>query len=226
MPWSPAKNMENNSQNSIGGMPNKIWIIIGVLLVVAVIVVAATTSKKTGPAQPSDEPAGPTTGEEMPGSDMVPEEAVEEEVFNLEGAVIEASGSNPILDNKVITMQGEVVQSDLPPLSPGAPQQSNPVAPEALSGNVIKVNVSTTGFEPNQFTVKADSPVSISFTSMDQTHVFKFDDPSLKAVAVGIGSGETRVISFNAPESPGEYTFRCDVPGHARRGEVGKMIVQ
>jgi uncharacterized cupredoxin-like copper-binding protein len=53
-----------------------------------------------------------------------------------------------------------------------------------------------------------------------------FNDPSLSAVAVGVSPRETRAITFNAPSTPGEYPFVCDVPGHAGRGEVGKMIVE
>jgi len=37
---------------------------------------------------------------------------------------------------------------------------------------------------------------------------------------------ETRAVTFNAPVEKGEYSFRCNVGGHAGRGEVGKMIVK
>ena len=50
-------------------------------------------------------------------------------------------------------------------------------------------------------------------------------DQALMAAALGTAGGETRVKSWNAPKK-GEYTFRCSIPGHASRGEVGKMIVQ
>jgi uncharacterized cupredoxin-like copper-binding protein len=62
-------------------------------------------------------------------------------------------------------------------------------------------------------------------SSDDSTHIFKFKDDALKAVAVGIAPGETRAITFQTP-GPGEYEFYCDVPGHEGRGEAGIMIVE
>jgi len=67
--------------------------------------------------------------------------------------------------------------------------------------------------------------VAVSSTD-GYTHVFMFDDPSLSAVAVGVGPKETRAITFNAPAKAGTYSFHCDVPGHTARGEVGAMIVK
>ena len=143
-----------------------------------------------------------------------------------QGTVV-ANGTNPISDTgQVVTKTGEAVKLDVVPGTPDAPQQSNPVAKDALPSSVTKISVSAGGFDPADFTVKSGEAISLSITSSDsQTHVFKFDDPALLAVAVGVGPGETRVISFNAP-AKGEYGFYCDVPGHRARGEVGKMIVK
>jgi len=69
--------------------------------------------------------------------------------------------------------------------------------------------------------------VVLSITSGDEwTHVFKFEDESLKDAVVGVAPNETRVITFYAPDEPGEYEFHCDLPGHTARGETGKMIVK
>ena len=85
---------------------------------------------------------------------------------------------------------------------------------------------SAEGFKPSTFEVKAGQLVTMSLTSVDKmTHVLLFDDPSLAAVAIGVGPDETRAITFNAPKA-GEYAFHCDVPGHAARGEKGVMIVK
>lgn len=137
-------------------------------------------------------------------------------------------GTSPISETgKVITPTGEQVKLNVTPGTPEAPQQSNPIAsPKDLPPQTIKISVSAAGFSPSSFTVKSGAAVTLAVTSADtQTHVFLFDDASLSAVAIGVGPGETRAITFNAPKS-GEYAFHCDVPGHAARGEVGKMVVK
>ena len=142
--------------------------------------------------------------------------------------IVTATGTSPISDTgKVVTQAGTPVKLNVTPGTPDAPQQSNPIAsPRDISSQAIKVSVSAAGFSPSSFTVKSGAVVTLAVTSVDtQTHVFLFDDKSLSAVAVGIGPGETRAITFNAPKS-GEYSFHCDVPGHKGRGEAGKMIVK
>ena len=145
-----------------------------------------------------------------------------------EKGIVAAPGTSPISTStgEVVTPEGKVTKNDTIPGTPEAPQQSNPVSPEALPSAAIKLEVSGSGYSPNQFTVKAGAPVTLSVTATDnQTHIFMFDDPSLSAVAIGVAPKETRAITFNAPTKKGEYSFKCDVPGHAGRGETGKMIV-
>lgn len=135
-------------------------------------------------------------------------------------------GSSKVVDNVVVTPEGKPVKTDVQPGSPEAPQQTAPVAVEQLPSNTIKLGASAEGFKPSTFEVKPGQLTTLSLTSTDGiTHVFMFDDPALSAVAIGVGPNETRAITFNAPKA-GEYAFRCDVPGHAARGEVGKMIVK
>lgn len=112
------------------------------------------------------------------------------------------------------------------PGTPENPQQSSPVSESQVPAETIKLSVSAAGFTPSGFIVNAGETVSLSLTSEDQTHVFYFEDPSLKNVAIGVGPGETRFIEFYAPTEPGEYTFYCDVPGHRARGEEGVMVVE
>ena len=145
-----------------------------------------------------------------------------------EQGTVAAPGTSPISEaGKVVTKTGEDVKLNVTPGTPEAPQQSNPIAsPKDLPPQTVKISVSAAGFSPSSFTVKSGAAVPLAVTATDsQTHVFLFDDKSLSAVAIGVGPGETRAISFNAPKA-GEYAFHCDVPGHSARGEVGKMIVQ
>ncbi len=186
-------------------MVTKKNIIIGAVVVVVVILVGYLIFSGRGPTVPAA-PQGTKTSQ----------------------GIVAAPGTSPISETgQVVTQTGQPVKLNTTPMAPEAPQQSNPIAsPKDLPPQTIKISVSAAGFSPSSFTAKPGAPVTLAVTSADtQTHVFMFDDASLSAVAVGIGPGETRAITFNAPKS-GEYTFRCDVPGHKARGEVGKMRVQ
>ena len=140
---------------------------------------------------------------------------------------VAAPGASAIKgDGQVVTDEGNPVKLNVEPLSPEAPSQSIPIAESEVPASAIEVKVSAEGFKPAELSVSSGDAVSISITSTDtQSHVFRFDSAQLSAVAVGVGPGETRLISFNAP-AKGEYTFFCDVPGHKGRGEIGKMIVK
>ncbi|MFA6364943.1 MAG: cupredoxin domain-containing protein [Candidatus Paceibacterota bacterium] len=137
------------------------------------------------------------------------------------------SGTSPVNEEgKVVTAEGKEVKNNVTPGAVEAPKSSNPVAVVDIPPSAIKLQVTSGGFTPSSFEVKAGSAVTLSVTSGDtQTHIFMFNDASLSAVALGLGPQETRMITFNAP-AKGEYAFRCDVPGHTGRGETGKMIVK
>lgn len=141
---------------------------------------------------------------------------------------IEVVGANPVTkEGIVVTPTGGVVKNDVIPSTPQAPQQTAPITKAQLPASALKLDVSSAGYSPKEITAKAGAAITLSVTSVDQfTHVFMFDDASLSAVAIGVGPGETRAITFNAPAKAGNYTFRCDVPGHASRGEVGTLIVK
>ena len=129
-------------------------------------------------------------------------------------------------EGEVITKSGEPVRLDVLPGTPEAPQQSNPISKEVLPESAIQLEASNAGFAPASFSVPSGEVVTLSLTSTDtQTHVFKFESSALSAVAIGVGPGETRAITFNAPEK-GAYVFYCDVPGHRGRGEEGTMTVE
>ena len=145
-----------------------------------------------------------------------------------EQGIVAVPGTGAITEEgTVLAPSGAPTQNDADPSDPNAPQQSGAIDPETLPSQSIKLVVSSAGFIPNTFTVKAGSPVTLAVTSGDtQTHVFAFNDPELSGVAIGIGPEETRATSFNAPSEKGTYSFYCNVPGHAARGEVGTMIVE
>ncbi|HPD08123.1 MAG TPA: cupredoxin domain-containing protein [Patescibacteria group bacterium] len=205
-------------------MNNKktLWIIIGLAILALIIIVVATS---TGTKQQSTTSAPEETNVQVAPTDLDTETpiATPEEVQQAQPVI---EGSSKVIDNVVVTPTGKPVKNDAVPGSPEAPQETPPIAPEALPAGTIKLDVSAEGFNPVQFEVKAGQVVTLALSSVDNiTHVLLFDDPVLAGVAIGVGPNETRAITFNAPKA-GEYGFHCDVPGHTARGESGKMIVK
>ena len=137
--------------------------------------------------------------------------------------------NQPIENNTLPTVNnnesGAAVTSTIP--SAANPGQSAPLKPAEVPEEAIKISITEQGITPTTFTVKAGEEVTMSISSGDQwTHIFKFRNEALKAVAVGIGPKETRAISFVALKEKGEYEYYCDVPGHTERGEKGIMIIK
>ncbi|MFA6364944.1 MAG: cupredoxin domain-containing protein [Candidatus Paceibacterota bacterium] len=105
------------------------------------------------------------------------------------------------------------------------PKASEPINVGEIPSKAVKLSISSSGFSPSSFTIDAGDRVMIAITGDEFTHTFSFDNPSLSNFSVGVSAGQTRTIEFNAP-GKGEYVFRCGLPNHAERGEVGKMIVK
>jgi plastocyanin len=228
--------------NMSGGPKNKkLFIILGLVVIVAIIVVAALMTQKDEESsalggESSNSLGVKSVSEDIPADAQayVPDNVVLDEEGEaiipeaLVDAMVAVVGANPITtDGTVVTPAGEAVQNDVMPMSPKAPKQTSSLAVEELPVSVVKLDVSAAGFEPAEISVKAGAPVTIAITSADDfAHVFIFDDSVLSAIAIGVPPHETSAITFNSPVEAGEYTFHCDVPGHAARGEVGKMIVK
>ncbi len=221
--------MENNQNKTAGS--KKIWILVGVLVVIVIIaIVTMTMNKKSEKANPTPEEAqqaGETSN--TPEEGKTPEVNLEAISPALKDAKVLIPGASPVKDNKVLTMEGKVAVNNTTPMAPSAPQQTAAIDKKTVESNssVIKIDVSAAGFVPNSFEVKKGSVVNIAVTSTDSyTHIFAFRDASLSAVAVGLAPGETRAITFNAPDKAGSYEYYCNVPGHAGRGETGTMTVK
>ena len=206
----------------------KIWILLGLVVVIIIITIIAATPKQKKEAAPvAPKPAATSIDGTVAKSQV---ELAKENVTALKDATQEVPNSINLVtkDNKVVNLQGDVVKTDVPMTSVEAPQQTGPLNKEDLSSKVIKIDMSLEkGITPAEFSVTKGAPLSIAVSSIDQwTHIFRFEDPSLSAVAIGVSAGETRAMTFNAPTKTGEYKFFCDLPGHAGRGETGKMIVK
>ncbi len=197
---------------------NTTWTIVIVVVLVILGIILLSSKPEVTPG----ENALPDENEEIilpsEGEEALPSEGEEAEAVIPEGSLVSEDG-------EVLTSAGEPVDNTALPGSPDAPKQSRSLSEEEIPAKAIQLTVSASGFSPNEFDVKSGDVVTISLTSADRTHVFKFDDASLQAVAIGVAGNETRAITFKAPAS-GDYTFYCDVPGHRGRGETGVMHVK
>jgi len=220
-------------------MPNnkkKLWILLGALVVIVIIIIVVTSqSKKTTSPTSTNEPTGTEQTGTTPGA-TTPEgkatgtvETKVEAPVDLKTARVEIPGASLVTkDNRVVTPEGKVAKNDVIPASAEAPK-SVLIAKDQLPKTAVNVEISGGAFKPSSFTVKPNAPVNFAITSTDGlTHVVIFSNAVLGAIAMGIGPNETKAITFNAPATPGEYEFRCDVPGHrgSGAGELGKMIVK
>lgn len=226
--------MENQVNQKKGGMTKQMKFILAAVLlviVIAVIVVLAGKKNKTPiiQNQPTQEQAT-ATPEVADASTVVEstEELIPVEIPNIKDAKVVIKGANAITpDNKVITETGKVTENVVLPMSPTAPKQTGFLDKAELPKGVVNVSVGNNKFSPAEFSTKAGAPTTFSLTGVDDfSHVIAFDDASLTAIAILVGPGQTKAITFNAPTTPGTYTFSCASPDHAARGEKGKMIVK
>jgi len=197
-----------------------LWLGIPVLIIVVVIALRFSFNRRTD----SDGPAASSPNNtESPSS--APNGA--EDASGLRYVV---PGTSPISRAGVVLIDPESEEAALNnvlPGSPPAPLVSGPLDSESLSQEVIRIELSKGKASPNEFKVGFGQALTLAISATDGSrHVFRFEDPSLAAINVSLQPGETRAITFNAPSEPGEYTFFCDVPGHAARGEKGIMLVQ
>jgi len=138
------------------------------------------------------------------------------------------SGIN-VESGEVVTERGVAVNNAATPGAQDAPQSSFPITPESAPSSAIKLEVTSSSFSPNTFTVNRGQVVSLVVSNVNETtftEILRFDDPSLGAVVVGVAKGTTKSITFNAPDKAGEYTFYSSMFNHRDLGAVGKMIVK
>ena len=147
--------------------------------------------------------------------------------LSIEDGEIVIPGADIISTEKIVVNDlGTPVKVDVMPNSPEAPKAVE-VVKKDLAAEVIEIGVANNSFSPNTFSVSAGAPVSLAISSNDnKTHVITFTDSSLAALAFGVPAGRTKAMTFNAPLEAGRYEFKCDVPGHSSKGEVGYMIVE
>jgi heme/copper-type cytochrome/quinol oxidase subunit 2 len=102
----------------------------------------------------------------------------------------------------------------------------------ALTGNVIDVAASMSGFDMKEMRVKVGEPVTVRLTSLDNSHhtdgggkhQWAVDELGVSIVAPPEGSN----YATFTPNTPGAYTFYCDIccGGRANPTMQGTLIVE
>ena len=95
-------------------------------------------------------------------------------------------------------------------------------AGDAAASDRFTVESVDIGFVPTEITVPSDREVTILLPNTGASpHNFSIDALD---ISVDIAPGETKEITFTAPE--GEYEYYCNVPGHKEAGMVGTLIAR
>lgn len=225
--------MENDKQ--IDNKKKTILLIIGLIVVVAIVVaIFVSTKQEQKPGQTGSRPGTQTPSEQIEGEGIEGEDFdpidLEGEVSSvLEGAAQVAPGANYVnKDGKVIDDEGNEILSNARYDSPSAPRQTQALEnPEEIDADIRLTLSAEDGFNPSEVTVNRGQAVTMLLTGTDEhSHGITFSDEALSGVFINIRPGETRGVTFNAPDVAGEYGFHCGIPGHDTRGEVATLIVR
>lgn len=105
-------------------------------------------------------------------------------------------------------------------------------APPAMAGNVIDVQADMAGFDLKLIRVKVGEPVTVRLTSLDNSmhtdgggkHQWAVDELGVSIIAPPEGSN----YATFTPDTPGTYTFYCDIccGGRANPAMQGTLIVE
>jgi uncharacterized cupredoxin-like copper-binding protein len=105
-----------------------------------------------------------------------------------------------------------------PAASPGASPMASPVAATSVDVEMVEM-----AFEPSEFTIGANTDVTINLTNNgDLPHTFTVEGEE-GADSGTIDSGQSGTLVLNL--APGTYDFICAIPGHKESGMVGKLTV-
>jgi uncharacterized cupredoxin-like copper-binding protein/mono/diheme cytochrome c family protein len=102
--------------------------------------------------------------------------------------------------------------------TPGAGEDAGDVA----TSDQFTVESHDIFFQPTEIDVPSDTEVTILLPNLGAApHNFSIDALD---ISVDIAPGETKEVTFTAPE--GTYEYYCNIPGHKEAGMVGTLIAR
>lgn len=125
------------------------------------------------------------------------------------------------------------VNQDIVP-SVNRPVVNAPTAPnivivdkDKIPATAVKLEISSNGFLPKEFTVKPGATVTLALTGDKETiYVLFFDAPVLASNRFIVGPNKTWLATFTAPTQVGDYTFYDNSYGQTEVKTIGTMIVK
>jgi uncharacterized cupredoxin-like copper-binding protein/mono/diheme cytochrome c family protein len=109
-----------------------------------------------------------------------------------------------------------------PTPAPGATPGAGGEAGEVATSDQFTVESHDIAFVPTEIEVPSDTEVTILLPNLGAApHNFSIDALD---ISVDIAPGETKEVTFTAPE--GDYEYYCNVPGHREAGMVGTLIAR
>lgn len=123
-----------------------------------------------------------------------------------------------------VLAQDESTPESTPSGSPMASPGASPMAsPSAGGGDTVEVTAVDIDFEPSEFSIPADTDVTITVTNEGMLqHDFVIEDTDYATEL--LNGGETGEITVNL--AAGEYVYYCSVPGHREAGMEGTLTVE
>ncbi len=113
-----------------------------------------------------------------------------------------------------------------PEATPGATPGATPDAtPVAGGGETYEVSMIDLAFEPADFTIPADTDVTVTVINNGQLpHYWQVVDQGIESPEAAGGDTTPHDVIVNLPA--GTYDVICPVPGHAQAGMVGVLTVE
>ncbi len=106
---------------------------------------------------------------------------------------------------------------------PDRPEHEPPPSYPYETGNTVEVKMTAENFKltPNVINAQMGDKVRVIITAKDMQHTFTLPIFGIDQV---IPAGQTVVIEFLA-DKQGQFTFYCNMPGHATKGMTGRINV-
>lgn len=123
-----------------------------------------------------------------------------------------------------LTVAGSRVfaQTSTPTSGGNATPGASPAASPA-SGASAEVHAVDIAFEPTEFTIPADTDVTVTIVNDGALqHDFAIDELGIKSDL--LNNGESTTVTINA--AAGSYEYYCTVTGHREAGMVGTLTVE
>jgi len=101
--------------------------------------------------------------------------------------------------------------------------QREPTPPPIAGAETVEIRATQFRFDPDRIVVATGAPMNIRLTNDGVV----FHDLSIPELGFHLSAqpGQEATGGLTVP-TPGEFGFRCTVPGHADAGMVGTLIVE